>query len=343
MTAAGVHSNFQQVPLGGIPEYVCLPARIRPGVGRHWPAADRTALRYGSGRRRQFARHGIRPGSGSALRPAPAESLRPRLPALEPCFRSRYEVQRECMHRCRTMQPLCSESQYFDGHVCLFDIDGTLIHTRGAGMAAMRDGLRAAFGVAQPTETVVIHGRTDRGITRDLFRFHGIDDVPEHWDRLRQAYLKLLPESLTKRPGVLLPGVGSLLEVLANRDDVLVGLLTGNTREGAAHQARPFRHRPLLRIRRVRRQPFQMPATTLPAKRWLKHFAARAGRNRLLGARVGHRRHADRCQLWPSYPGEDDRRDDRQPHARRVGAAASPDHLKRPTRPTRAPLLELWK
>src|SRR4029077_15209 len=107
-------------------------------------------------------------------------------------------------------------------HVCLFDIDGTLIHTRGAGMAAMRDGLRSAFGVAQPTEAVTIHGRTDRGITRDLFRFHGIDDVPEHWDRLRRTYLELLPESLKTRPGVVLPGVVHLLEVLAGRDDVLV-------------------------------------------------------------------------------------------------------------------------
>jgi phosphoglycolate phosphatase-like HAD superfamily hydrolase len=118
-------------------------------------------------------------------------------------------------------------------HVCLFDIDGTLIHTRGAGMAAMRDGLRDEFGVAQPTETVAIHGRTDRGITRDLFRIHGIDDIPEHWDRLRHAYLKLLPESLKKRPGVVLPGVVALLEMLSRRDDVLIGLLTGNTREGA--------------------------------------------------------------------------------------------------------------
>jgi phosphoglycolate phosphatase len=118
-------------------------------------------------------------------------------------------------------------------HVCLFDIDGTLIHTRGAGMAAMRQGLTTAFGVEKPTEDVVVHGRTDRGITRDLFRFHGIDDVPEHWTRLRRAYLDLLPESLEKRPGVVLPGVVSLLEQLSKRDDILVGLLTGNTREGA--------------------------------------------------------------------------------------------------------------
>ncbi|MGE5192732.1 MAG: HAD family hydrolase, partial [Deltaproteobacteria bacterium] len=68
-------------------------------------------------------------------------------------------------------------------HVCLFDIDGTLIHTRGAGMAALREGLRAAFGITEPTDQVAVHGRTDRGFTRDLFRHHGIENLPEHWER----------------------------------------------------------------------------------------------------------------------------------------------------------------
>ena len=118
-------------------------------------------------------------------------------------------------------------------HICLFDIDGTLIHTCGAGTAALHEGLRSAFGVDQPTDQVAIHGRTDRGITRDLFRFHGIDDLPEHWERFREAYLRVLPESLAARAGTVLPGIASLLEVLTNREDVLIGLLTGNTREGA--------------------------------------------------------------------------------------------------------------
>lgn len=118
-------------------------------------------------------------------------------------------------------------------HICLFDIDGTLIHTRGAGTAALGEGLRSAFGVAEPTDQVAIHGRTDRGITRDLFRFHGIEDLPEHWERFREAYLHALPESLAARAGTVLPGIASLLEVLTKREDVLIGLLTGNTREGA--------------------------------------------------------------------------------------------------------------
>src|SRR5262249_47697192 len=82
-------------------------------------------------------------------------------------------------------------------------------------------------------DQVAIHGRTDRGITRDMFRHHGIDDLPEHWERFREAYLKALPKSLAARSGKVLPGIVSLLEVLSARDDILIGLLTGNTREGA--------------------------------------------------------------------------------------------------------------
>ncbi len=118
-------------------------------------------------------------------------------------------------------------------HICLFDIDGTLIHTRGAGTAALREGLRSAFGVEQPTDQVAIHGRTDRGITRDLFRFHGIEDIPQHWERFREAYLLALPKSLASRAGTVLPGIVALLDSLTARDDIVMGLLTGNTREGA--------------------------------------------------------------------------------------------------------------
>jgi phosphoglycolate phosphatase-like HAD superfamily hydrolase len=108
-----------------------------------------------------------------------------------------------------------------------------LIHTRGAGLAALREGLRVAFGVADPTDRVAVHGRTDRGITRDLFRHHGIDDHAEHWERFRDAYLQVLPGTLAARPGTVLPGIIALLDILASRDDVAIGLLTGNTREGA--------------------------------------------------------------------------------------------------------------
>lgn len=125
-------------------------------------------------------------------------------------------------------------------HVCLFDIDGTLIHTGGAGKAALFEALRSAFDIARPHEKVEIHGRTDRGITRDLFLHHGIDDCPEHWHRFRDAYLRHLPEMMAQREGAVLPGIVPLLDRLRSRDDVLVGLLTGNTRRGASLKLRHF-------------------------------------------------------------------------------------------------------
>lgn len=118
-------------------------------------------------------------------------------------------------------------------HVCLFDIDGTLINTGGAGGAALKAALRSAFDVEQPTDTVTLAGRTDRGITGDLFRFHAIEDSPENWQRFRAAYLGHLPALLAERRGIVLPGIPGLLQSLTSRADVLVGLLTGNTRDGA--------------------------------------------------------------------------------------------------------------
>ena len=115
----------------------------------------------------------------------------------------------------------------------LFDIDGTLISTGGAGTAALRQAMTAAFGVAEPTSSIPVTGRTDRAIIRDLLAFHGIDNSDENWDRLRTAYLSHLPAVLKEFRGRVLPGIVSLLECLRERDDLLVGLLTGNTQEGA--------------------------------------------------------------------------------------------------------------
>lgn len=118
-------------------------------------------------------------------------------------------------------------------HVCLFDIDGTLINTGGAGGAALKAALRSAFAIDEPTDSVTLAGRTDRGITGDLFRFHAIEDSPENWQRFRDAYLGHLPGLLAQRKGAVLPGIQGLLQSLQGRDDLLIGLLTGNTRDGA--------------------------------------------------------------------------------------------------------------
>ena len=117
--------------------------------------------------------------------------------------------------------------------VCLFDIDGTLLSSGGAGKAAMAEGMATAFGVPAYADGIPFSGRTDRAIARDLLRFHDIADTPEHGERLVHGYLRRLPAALAKHNGQVLPGIAALLQKLAQRDDVAVGLLTGNIREGA--------------------------------------------------------------------------------------------------------------
>jgi len=117
--------------------------------------------------------------------------------------------------------------------VILFDIDGTLVRTGGAGKAAMEAGLLAAFGVPELRDGVPYSGRTDRAIARDLLAAHGLDPSPANQQTLQEAYLAHLPGSLAALGGLVCPGVGDLLVALASRPDTVVGLLTGNVRAGA--------------------------------------------------------------------------------------------------------------
>lgn len=124
--------------------------------------------------------------------------------------------------------------------VLLFDIDGTLLHTGGAGVRALRAALQSAFGIQAGSDQVAIHGRTDRGITRDLFRHYNIDDHPRHWEQFQAEYLRHLPNFLTQLSGTVLPGIVPLLDRLHDRDGVVLGLLTGNAREGATIKLRHY-------------------------------------------------------------------------------------------------------
>lgn len=118
-------------------------------------------------------------------------------------------------------------------HICLFDIDGTLLNTGGAGGAAMLAAMKDVFGITRPIEGIPMAGRTDRAITYDLFRYFEIEHHPEVWKNFVATYLRLLPHFLGDRSGVVLPGISQLIEALCRRDDVALGLLTGNLREGA--------------------------------------------------------------------------------------------------------------
>jgi phosphoglycolate phosphatase len=117
-------------------------------------------------------------------------------------------------------------------NVCLFDIDGTLLSSGGAGKAALEAAFSQEFGVPL-RHHVPYAGRTDRAIMRDLFRLHDMDDSAANTGRLMEAYLARLPASLTAHQGRVLPGIAALLDWLATTGRFSIGLLTGNIRAGA--------------------------------------------------------------------------------------------------------------
>lgn len=114
----------------------------------------------------------------------------------------------------------------------LFDIDGTLINTRGAGGSALMEAFREDFGVENPSD-VEFSGRTDRGIGSNLFQQHNIEDTAENWQRLCTGYIARLSSHLPERNGYVLDGVLQLLERIRSISPVAVGLLTGNLEQGA--------------------------------------------------------------------------------------------------------------
>ena len=117
--------------------------------------------------------------------------------------------------------------------VYLFDIDGTLVSSDGAGKAAMEAGLASAFGVKDGFADIRYSGRTARAIVCDLFHRYRIEETALNWERFVAAYLDHLPVFLDRHRGHVLPGVLSLLDQFGGRDDVLLGLITGNPRAAA--------------------------------------------------------------------------------------------------------------
>lgn len=115
----------------------------------------------------------------------------------------------------------------------LFDIDGTLLTSGGAGEKALRLALRERFGRDDDLKTVEIAGRTDSGIARALFQKQGIEPSVENLAAFYDSYLSHLARELPKHTGRLLPGIVLLLEKLKARNEVALGLLTGNLSRGA--------------------------------------------------------------------------------------------------------------
>jgi phosphoglycolate phosphatase-like HAD superfamily hydrolase len=117
----------------------------------------------------------------------------------------------------------------------LFDIDGTLVLTGGAGGRAMSLAFAEIFGVRDAFTGIPLAGRTDAWILQDGADAHGIPSDSPALATFRDVYLRHLIVEL-EQPGArkgLMPGVRELLDALSARDDVYLALLTGNYEQGA--------------------------------------------------------------------------------------------------------------
>jgi phosphoglycolate phosphatase-like HAD superfamily hydrolase len=115
----------------------------------------------------------------------------------------------------------------------LFDIDGTLIDSGGAGSRALTTAFEEMFSVADAFAEIPMAGKTDPQILREGLLRHGIDSsngvVPGFFD----LYIRHLKANLWSGSGHLKPGVFDALKALAGRRDFVLGLLTGNIEAGA--------------------------------------------------------------------------------------------------------------
>jgi phosphoglycolate phosphatase len=115
----------------------------------------------------------------------------------------------------------------------LFDIDGTLIDSGGAGIQSLKDVLRHQFGVSDELRGIEIAGRTDTGIVHQILQKQQITPSDQNVSAFLDAYVEFLARELPLRRGTLLPGVKKLLSRLKQRPQNVLALLTGNIRRGA--------------------------------------------------------------------------------------------------------------
>jgi len=125
------------------------------------------------------------------------------------------------------------ETMKIDRRLFLFDIDGTLITSGGAGEAALKDAMRSRFDVEEDLDGIILAGATDARIARELLEKHSIAVSAENVAALLDTYLGHLNERIGRHDGKLLPGIVPLLKVLSERSDAVLALLTGNVIRGA--------------------------------------------------------------------------------------------------------------
>ena len=123
----------------------------------------------------------------------------------------------------------------------LFDIDGTLIRSGGAGVRAFERTFREVFGLPETTRHLKFAGRTDVSLVREGLTLHGIEASEANFSRFFHHYPTFLAELLQITKGAICEGICELIHQLENvPEKPTLGLLTGNIRRGAELKLRHY-------------------------------------------------------------------------------------------------------
>lgn len=123
----------------------------------------------------------------------------------------------------------------------LFDIDGTLVRTGGAGVKAFRQVFASEFNARDGFERLKFSGRTDASLVREFFGYHGIPATSANFERFFAHYVFWLDHILRECESEMCPGVPEFIRGLQGQSHPpLLGLLTGNIRLGAEIKLRHF-------------------------------------------------------------------------------------------------------
>ncbi len=123
----------------------------------------------------------------------------------------------------------------------LFDIDGTLVHTGGAGTKAFAKTFATEFNLHHGSEKMKFAGRTDVSLVREFFKIHQLDESPAHFRQFFARYVFWLDHIVEHSTGGECPGVREFIAgLLALPNPPMLGLLTGNIRLGAEIKLRRF-------------------------------------------------------------------------------------------------------
>ena len=123
----------------------------------------------------------------------------------------------------------------------LFDVDQTLISTRGGDRKALNIAFKELYGIENAFERISFGGRMDLSIMAEVYSHWGVEEDGQGLGDFKARYFQLLEEVLVDwESGIVCPGTPALLRALESEAGVQMGLATGNFRESAFIKLRKY-------------------------------------------------------------------------------------------------------